>query len=83
MRFGRFKNRERNNNAERNNDVKKSKSIRDLTRRTEVFVGGFVRKQKGADPNEIREIQRQKEEQQRREEQRCKEEQERRRDSDS
>ena len=46
MRFGRFKDRERNNNAERNNDVKKSRSIRDLTRRTEVFVGGSVRKKR-------------------------------------
>jgi len=77
MRFGRFKDSERNNSAERNNDVKKSRSIRDLTRRTEVFVGGFVRKQKDADQNEIQEIQRQ------REEQRRKEEQESRRDSDS
>ena len=83
MRFGRFKDRERNSNAERNNDVKKSRSRRDLTRRTEVFVGGFVEKQKEADPNEIREIQRQREEQQRREEQRRREEQDRRRDSDS
>jgi hypothetical protein len=82
-RFGRFKDSERNNNAERNNDEKKSRRTRDLTRGDEIFVGGFVRKQKEADPNEIREIQRQREDQQRREEQRRREEQERQKESDS